>query len=158
MKRYLTHMLVGCFLLQLLIPGYLVLRHYDTLHSGTAFRFQVEPYDPYDPFRGRYVALYVPAPPHGEGEGYALLEVDEEGYAQVAGWQATPPAQGAYAKDLQLDRYYMDERLAPKAERLQRELDMEEHTMYLLVRVKDGHYVIQGLYLDDVPIESYLTA
>ena len=50
----------------------------------------------------------------------------------------------------------MNEEMAPEAERIQRDLDLEKETMYLLVKVKNGDYVIQGLYINDIPIEQYI--
>lgn len=60
------------------------------LRKGQAVRFIVEPVDPYDPFRGRYVALnfaesdveYVGDFDYGD-TAYGVLEVDPEGYARI---------------------------------------------------------------------------
>lgn len=75
----------------------------------------------------------------------------------ISRWQTQKPKTGQYVKNLQFDRYYMNEKMAPEAERLQRNLDFNKDTIYLLVRVKNGDYVIQGPYINDIPIEQYIT-
>ncbi|MDR1194763.1 MAG: GDYXXLXY domain-containing protein [Peptococcaceae bacterium] len=143
------------FLILLLLPGYMVFRHYNVLLSGERFKFAVTLYDPYDPFRGRYVDIRA-RDVDLYGGTYTLLARDEAGYAVVTGQSYDRPAAGVYAKDLFLDRYYMDERLAPTADTLLRELSPAD-SVYALVAVKDGDYVIEGLYLNDVAVEDYLT-
>ncbi|NLT58276.1 MAG: GDYXXLXY domain-containing protein [Clostridiales bacterium] len=157
MKKRSAYLLLGYFILQLALPGQLVCRHYHTLRTGESYKFQVRPYDPYDPFRGRYVALMPDLGPQGDRRGeYALLGRDADGYAVVTGWRDERPAEGPYVKDLQLDRYYMNEKMAPQAERLSFDLDLEQNAFYLLVKVRQGRYVIAGLYVNDTPIEQYL--
>lgn len=156
MKKYRLYLLGGYFILLLVIPGFFVCRHYNTLYNGESYKFEVAPYDPYDPFRGRYVAIRTAVPLyHGDGE-YAVLQKDDNGYANITEWTAEKPAEGDYAKNLQLTRYYMNEEMAPRAEQLQNTLDWNDESMYLLVNVKNGHYVIQGLYINDIPIERYI--
>lgn len=158
MKRWLTYLFAIYFVLQLAVPGYLVYRHYNTLSTGESYKFEVAPYDPYDPFRGRYVALGTAVSLYSYDGDYALLGKDADGYAEIVSWQYDKPTEGQYIKSPRLDRYYMNEKMAPEAERLQRELDVDDDMMYLLVKVKNGHYVIEGLYLNDIPIEQYITA
>lgn len=156
MKKISFYLLIGYFLLQLVFPGYFIYRHYNTLYTGESYKFAVEPYDPYDPFRGRYVALQpVFAVDDSEGR-YAVLDKDGEGYAIITGWQEQRPVQGQFAKDLQLNRYYMNEKMAPAAERIQLNPAADQESFYLLVMVKNGDYVIQGLYINDIPIEEYI--
>ncbi len=71
------------------------------LAKGREVRFVTEPFDPYDPFRGRYVALDFEAAHFEVPEEYklaygmpvyAILSVDEEGYASVQSLQQDAPA------------------------------------------------------------------
>lgn len=156
MKKLGFYLLTVYMALQLIVPGCLVFRHYNTLVMGEDYKFIVVPYDPYDPFRGRYVALRVEQFSYSEGT-YALLDRDEQGFAVVSGWSAFKPKVGDYAKNLELNRYYMNEAMAPEAERIQRNLT-DNDRLYLLVKVKSGSYVIEGLYLNDIPIEQYIVA
>lgn len=157
MKKLTLSLLLGYFVLQLAVPGYFVYRHYDTLRNGESYKFDVMPYDPYDPFRGRYVALASRLDLSGREGQYAVLAKDSDGYAVITAWQEQRPESGQYVKNPKLDRYYMNEKQAPEAERIQRELDLEKNSLYLLVRVKQGNYVIQGLYINGIPIETYIT-
>jgi hypothetical protein len=52
----------------------------------------------------------------------------------------------------------MNEHLAPEAERAYAETAGEEGIeAYAVVRVLDGHGVIEELYLDGVPVREYLS-
>lgn len=157
MKKYIPYLLAGYFFLMIAAPGYLVYRHYNTLRTGESYKVEVEPYDPYDPFRGRYVALSTSVPNNNGHGKYALLDKDSRGYAIITHFDEKTVENGVYVKNLRLDRYYMNEKMALEAERLQREMDLSGDSMYLLVRVKNGHYVIQGLYVNDITIEEYIT-
>ena len=154
MKKPSLYLLIGLLVTQLLVPGYLIYRHYDTLMTGEEYKFIVQPYDPYDPFRGRYVAL---RPIERTYSTYAVLGHDNRGYAAIIAAGDSQPHSGTYVKNLRLDRYYMNEKMAPIAERIQLSLSNSD-LMYLLVKVKNGHYVIEGLYLNDTSIEQYISS
>jgi len=156
MRKFTSYLLIGYFILQLAVPGYFVYRHYNTLYTGESYKFEVAPYDPYDPFRGRYVSLRSTLSLYSSDGEYAMLEKDSAGYAVISGWQSWKPQEGQYIKSPKLNRYYMNEKMAPEAERIQRGLDLDEDTIYLLVKVKNGDYVIEGLYINDVSIEQYI--
>lgn len=156
MKKLTPYLLIAYFVLQLAVPAYFVFRHYNTLHTGESYKFEVAPYDPYDPFRGRYIALRPTLSLQSSGDEYILLEHDSNGFAVISGRQPQKPTSGQYVKNLQLNRYYMNEIMAPEAERIQRSLT-DTDSIYLLVKVKNGDYVIEGLYLNDIPIEQYIT-
>jgi hypothetical protein len=52
-------------------------------------------------------------------------------------------------------RYYVEESIAPEAERAYRG-SAQVSNAYITVRVLDGRAVIDGLYIDDEPLEQYL--
>ena len=59
--------------------------------------------------------------------------------------------------DLPLDRYYMPEDLAPRAERAYIEHSRQsERDAYIEVRVRSGVGVIENLYVGGMPIREYL--
>jgi uncharacterized membrane-anchored protein len=77
---------------QLAVPASLIVRHELTLQQGQMFKFKTAPVDPYDAFRGRYVALRFEqnVAPVVAGEklacgqkGYATLETDKDGFAKL---------------------------------------------------------------------------
>jgi len=144
------------FALLLAVPAYLVIHHYDILRSGRLFKIAVEPYDPYDPFRGRYVQIRDSGV-HWEGHGpYALLYENDEGFVHIAYRREEPPEdrEAPYVKNLEIRRYYLNEKKAPKVERLQRRLP-EDQIMYVRIAVKNGSYVIEGMYVNGIPVEEY---
>ncbi|GHV57245.1 hypothetical protein AGMMS49579_22840 [Spirochaetia bacterium] len=154
MKKFFLPACVFYLVILLGVPGFLVFNHYNILTTGELYKFKVQPYDPYDPFRGRYVAIRQPSF-NASGSGpYALLEKDTEGFARIASRQETKPNDRVYAKNFDISRYYMNEKLAPKVETLQRKIDTETDQMYVQVAVKNGGYVIKGLYLNGTPVEE----
>lgn len=170
------------------VPAYLVYRGQTTLAEGTSYRFRTAPVDPVDPFRGRYVVLdfeaarlAVPAGTHDFEPGqrvYAPIAVDEQGYATLGVPSPRPPDGGDYLQvriqwvgdgelrlRLPFDRYYLDERLAPEAERRsqagrgpRRGAPDEDHRQpaHVSVRVRDGYAVIEELYIDGQPVHALL--
>lgn len=115
-----------------------------------------------------------------EGTAYVVLETDAEGFARARQVVAEPPMGGDYLKiervstawesdgqpgrakavgyDLgfAFDRYYMTEAAAPAAEQKYREAARQGSRAgtWLTVRVKNGIGVIDGLFIDGVPIEQ----
>jgi uncharacterized membrane-anchored protein len=168
-KKLLLAGLILMIAAQIALPARMMISRFDTLHNGEEFRFKVAPVDPYDAFRGRYVAIALDqtvlarAGREAGGQGmYALLNTDVQGFAYVQRRSAARPLGGAYIKGqyqygsfvLPLERYYMEEKAAPEAEKAYGE--NSGRNAYITVRVKNGDAVISGLYLDGVRIEDYL--
>lgn len=116
-----------------------------------------------------------------EGTVYVVLETDAEGFARARYVMADPPMRGDYLKiervstvwetdpgqpgrskaigyelGFAFDRYYMNEAAASAAE--QRYIEATRRGSrtgaWLTVRVKNGIGVIDGLFIDGVPIEQ----
>lgn len=92
-------------LLQIAVPASLVWNSERLMAMGTPFRFRLAPYDPADPFRGRYMNLSfsverTPIPITGALERaekvYGVLQNDAQGYAVIPLLTATRPSSGAY--------------------------------------------------------------
>lgn len=135
-------LLIVLFAIQLAIPGYMIFEQNQILTEGTAYKFKTRPIDPYDPFRGRYVTLAFDANqdviPVVEGADieseqwvYALLDIDDEGYAVLQGLTDVEPDSGqdylyletyyrsydgGFQVKLPFNRYYASEESAPKIE------------------------------------------
>ena len=162
---------------QLAVPTGMILRREAALRNGQEFKIRVQPVDPYDAFRGRYVQLgfnvTAAALPAGvqltrPRSVYAVLETDPSGYAAVKSISLTTPSGAAYLSVRvfpyssgsarvvwPFDRYYMEENAAPEAERVYRER-VQKSEAYITVRVANGTGVITGLYIDGKPIEEML--
>jgi hypothetical protein len=179
-----SKLLLGCFALvaaaQLGVPAWMIVKHEKTLRTGELFKFHTMPVDPYDAFRGRYVSLRieqnaVPIPAGAQWkngqEVFALIETDTNGFSRLGELRATRPngwpyltvrvaqvyGQTAYL-GVPLDRYYMEESLAPVAEKAYREhARASERNAYITVRIRDGFGVIENLWIDGVPIHELVT-
>ncbi len=165
---------------QISVPVYMIWHRETTLHDGRQFRFQTAPVDPYDAFRGRYVALQMAqnsAPITGD-EKFAFnqkviahLEEDDKGFARIVKVTSEQPAGDAHVQcrvstitdslvflQFPFDRYYMDEEAAPAAEAAYFAYSRREvQDVYVTVRVKDGFAVVEELYIAGMPIKEFLS-
>jgi len=178
-SKIIIRLFLGLVFLQLLVPYSMIAKREIVLRQGVAYKFKVAPVDPYDAFRGRYVALrtqenVVPVAPqmkvsYGQAV-YALISVDEQGFARLTGISLQRPGGQSYLRakvsssryenkvhlNLLLDRYYMEESAAPRAQELYRKhtAKADRKDSYILVRVKDGFAVIENLYVGGEKIED----
>lgn len=167
-------------LVQLAVPAGMIARRELTLREGEAFKFRTAPVDPYDAFRGRYVALSLEAsritllPDHDFRSGekvFASIVTDENGYAMFDYISRVRPVTGAYLAvrladvydgngtlQLPFDRYYMNEDEAPEAEMAYRSATTMDgsRAAHLLIRIRRGYGVIEDLYIDNLPVREFL--
>lgn len=164
---------------QLLVPAGMIYQQESTLTQGAVYRFKTAPVDPYDPFRGRFVALNVEAnqAPTATSEGlkrgdwaYVLLGTDGQGFATLQFAYRQPPATGDYLRlkvravsgdsaqlALPFSRYYAEESIAPEIERAYRSSSRRgQQNAFIQVRVMDGRGVIEELYVANLPIMEFL--
>jgi uncharacterized membrane-anchored protein len=155
--RLLFFLLVGVALLQLGAPGFMIWQAERTLHYGEILKFETEPVDPYDAFRGRYVALrftqqQVALELYPEAKGgeklYAETTPNAAGLALITRLtpEPTPPSfpvtvDWVADKKIHLkfpfDRYYLEEGLAPQAEAAYRQNNRrgQPHNSYVAVKL-----------------------
>ncbi len=167
--------LAAAVLAQLAVPAYAIIRHERVLRTGETFKFRMAPVDPYDAFRGRYIALRFEqhcaklapgaAVPAGEidvpvetgADGFAQLGVtgsagERQAYLRLRARYPCPNVNGVEV-ELPFDRFYMKEDIAPLAERLYRERANEaQRDAYATVRIGDGIGVIENVYVEGRPI------
>ncbi len=178
-KELFVGLFSGLILLQIATPLSMIVKRELVLKNGMPFRFKTVPVDPYDAFRGRYVALRVEANKAIKPQGvnlkygqkvYALISADEQGFAKIFQITTQKPQGATYitAKvsyfsgnevvvDLPIDRYYMEEKAAPRAEKIYREYNRrDKQDAYVIVRIKDGFVVIESLYVGSQRIEEVL--
>jgi len=164
--------------LQIAVPLYMIGGREHVLKNGKVYKFKTAPVDPYDPFRGKYVALRMEsstAPWAGKGGPergqavYAAVAVSN-GYAYFSSASDKKPESGEFIKAkasysgqdsvnlvLPFDRYYAEESMAPQMETAYRaNSSRTNRTAYVSVRVLNGHAVLEELYIDDVPIKDYV--
>ncbi len=174
-KKILFGLLV---IVQLAAPAWIIARHETILRQGTVYKFKTAPVDPYDAFRGRYVWLgieqnFVPVDSDTlilsrNQTVYAHLAVDDEGFAYFSEASETIPTDKPCLRlpvsyhnygdnkvvfEMPFNRFYMNERKAPRAEELYREHSRRDSVdAYVTVRVLDGQGVLEELYVGGVPI------
>ncbi len=173
--------LIGLFFcvaaVQIITPLSMIRRQEAVLKEGVPFKFKTAPVDPFDAFRGRYVALRLEQETVPRPKGftltrgqvvYAPIAVDEEGFAVFPEVLTERPAGVPYIQtkvrylshdkihlDLPIDRYYMEEKAAPVADRIYwRRRGRDRQDAYAVVRVKDGQAVLEALYVGGRRIEE----
>jgi len=175
MSRKLSLILFVCLAVaQIGVPVGMIARREWTLAHGERLKLRLRPVDPYDAFRGRYVALAFDgealAGPPGvdvrKGQRvYVLLSEEEDGFARLSSFSLERPRTGRYVAArvryqqnggrvrvrLPFDRYYMEEGAAPEAERAARSGLRGEGATYVTVRVLRGFGVLEELYINGVP-------
>lgn len=159
-------------------------KHEGVLRNGTPYKFVTAPVDPYDAFRGRYVALNYADTSTVARQGdeiefgapaYVALRSNADGFAEFGELSSAPPAEGDYVRvefqgndgtranfRLPFDRYFMEETQAPKAEQAYlQNVNLRGQTSdltYALVRIKDGRGVIEDIYVKGKPIREFIAA
>ena len=165
-------------LTQLAMPLGQIWKYEDVLKTGRLYKFRTAPVDPYDAFRGKYVALNYAGSEtklregdkiHYRGPAYVALRQDENGFVQFGELSAEPPPTGDYVRveyqyrdrfRLPFDKFFMEENKAPQAERAYRlygnRRSQANGRTYVTVRIKGGRGVIEDLYIEDKPIREFV--
>lgn len=187
-QAWLPGILVVGLVAQLAVPARMIIQREQALRLGVAYRFRVAPVDPYDAFRGRYVALNLAersAPTKTVFQSnqviYLRLENDTNGFARLAEAAVCAGRKGVWMRAhasygngwdrrsaqpvsvrLPFDRFYLDEESAPRAEQLYRTTIAGRNgaasNAWLQVRVYRNLAVIEDLYLNGRPIRQVLSA
>ena len=179
-----TILFSAVMLIYFCFPFSLIFNQEKILSQGELFQFRSIPVDPYDAFRGRYVALsstisgaWEPDSMLIRGEtAYVTFKKDSLGYAIVKEVLTSPPNHPSYLNlrisringnrisfnpPENMQRYYMNEKLAPKAEKVYRQLNRSSNVnrkanAHLDVKIWKGSCLIEELYLNDLPVTEYL--
>lgn len=181
-SRLILALFVAVSVVQLAMPIGHIRKYEDVLQTGVSYKFPTAPVDPYDAFRGKYVALNFADTwttlPEGNrfgrsGSAYVSLRTRENGFVQYANLTLEPPASGDYLRVdywtmgfnnvrfiLPFNKYFMEESMAPRAERAyQRNSNRSGRSVgqtYVLVRVKNGRGVIKDLFINDQPVREFI--
>jgi uncharacterized membrane-anchored protein len=165
-------------------PIFLIARFEKVIAAGKVYKFRLNPVDPYDAFRGKYMQLFFK---NEELEGtfsqniyekhqwvYLTLKF-EDGFAVPDKVFTTCPGNVDYLK-LQVwysgtrdngksyinfkypfNHYFMNENYAQKAESALRTNNRtKEDQCYATVSIYKGKAVVTGVYIKDKPIEDFM--
>lgn len=152
--------------------------HEQTLTQGTLIKLKCSAPDPYDPLRGRYLAVRpeqreasVPAGMKLESgtHVYATLTTGADGLATITNLSLTPPPSGDYIRlksgyvysdkasiEWPFERFYINEKLAPEADKWFAENIRTAQGIIAEVRVLNGRAVLADLSLDGKPFREIL--
>ncbi len=168
-------------LVQLYVPGKMILHRESVLNTGTEYKFKAAPIDPYDPFRGKYITLTF-------AERSAIIEnekdwnhdekvfvsftMDANGFAKIrsvtknrptnitdyieanVSW-VTSDGSNKLTIEYPFNTYYMEESKADDAELMYRtSLSDTSSSVYALVSIKNGDAVLKDVLVDGIPIRQ----
>ena len=150
------------------IPAVQMFRYERVLACGTPYRIPCRPFDPYNPFSGRYVRLSLDVPGlernWRNNDRWILIERNEKGQMAVKETLDQRPKAGEYLRanfTYNLQDFYMNEKLAPAAEKAVLEATRspadKPPRCELEVMVYKGLAVGKELYIDNTPIDEFLT-
>ena len=162
MKKYVLYMLVAGFVLQLAVPGYLIYRENEVVRKGEELKFEIQGYDPYDPFRGRYIAfrLSLANELRSDKGKFIVFEKEEDGFARIIDRKENEPTDTTlYVKNMdmkKMNKYFINEHLGPIADKyLPAERSKPRH-VYITVSVYKGRSVLTAMYVGDEHINDFL--
>ena len=159
--------LIVVFFLQLIAILYISLSYEIVALGGNTYKFSIEGYDPVDPLRGRYLAYIIDTETIKSdlgsytGECYITIKKDKDGYAYLDKAYKEQPKETDYITaqkrgddyyETPFTKYYVNETIALQADELIRE---NREKSYVVIKVKNGKSIVQGLYMDDKLIDNY---
>lgn len=158
------------------VPIYIIFSSEAILEKGHQHKIHLEGYDPFDPFRGKYLMLnYDFSTPCEEGmkegdEGFAVLEKDETGFSHFAMVTFQKPNHSDYVKCTvkyvydneaeievaNIGKYFINESKAKRAEKiLIRAVQTNLDDAYATIRVLDGECRLEEVYVNGKTLKSY---
>ena len=155
---------------QWLVPLTGIMQHEQTLAKGTLIKLKCSAPDPYDPLRGRYLAVRPEQREVSEpaelklqrGQWvYATLTTGTDGLTRVTHLSIEPPQSGDFIRlksgyvnnekpqiEWPFSRFYLNEKLAPEADRWFAENIRSTKGIIAEVRVLNGRAVLADLSFD----------
>lgn len=160
---------VALGVVQLAVPLSMIVQKEIVHGQGTELRLRLQPVDPADPFRGRYLALRFAIeagryelPPGGNEPLFARFRRDAQGFDQIEGFTRDPGQPGVLKVEpvrgsrqhirVPWNRYYVNEHRAPAIEdevRRATRPGAESPPVYATLRVAGGDAVITGLWIGE---------
>ncbi|MEH6535441.1 MAG: GDYXXLXY domain-containing protein [Psychroserpens sp.] len=182
MKR--THIFILFIILavaQIAIPAQMIFNRESILESGTAYKFKTEPVDPSDPFKGKYIFLnYEVDRVKAEDknwvrnqEVYISIANDNLGFVRATSASLEVPKTGDFVKakvdwyatdertlqfSFQFNEFYMEESKAYNAEVAHRKAQRDSlpNNTYALIYVRDGEAVLNNVFINEIPIATFV--
>ena len=160
------------------VPATGIWQHEQTLAKGKLYKINCTAPDPYDPLRGRYLAVrpaqsQVNVPPEMQLSGgmtvYGRMTVGDDGLATIKSVEFVPPEDGESIElrvryvnggqanvEWPFDRLYLNQRVAPEADKWFAENVRTSEGVIAEVRVRNGRAVLADLSLNGKPFRELL--
>jgi len=168
-------------LVQIALPLRTVFEKQELLNEGDTYRFRLQPVDPVDPFRGRYIILRFAdrTYKHPKGEKSTLvkgeeifveLELDDQEFAVPKAIHKSTP-EGVYIKakvdrnniwktktfiEYPFERYYMQEDKAERAEQITRSIRSDSIEAYAEVVISNGEGVLKDVKIGEKSLSDII--
>ncbi|HMW40159.1 MAG: GDYXXLXY domain-containing protein [Saprospiraceae bacterium] len=166
---------IAVALIQLAVPAWMIVRQEIILTNGTVYRFKTAPVDPYDAFRGRYIALnfessnvkvQTPSLWNSGDRAFAAIAVDSLGFAYIQSLSKEQPGDSEsyvsvmvqyplpedtsrLAVQLPFNKFFVEESKAPQIEKLYNEMRMDSSkNTYAEVSIRAGKFALKGVFVD----------
>lgn len=185
-KNILIILFLFVAMAQLFVPAQMIYNQEDIINTGKIVKFQCEPIDPNDPFRGKYITLRFKEAGikvknlkdwNRNETVFAKITTSQEGFAKIKSISKTEPTDNSiYLKlkinyiadynnentiylDFPFNRFYMNENKAKNAEKVYAESTMDTTKIaYALVAAKNGEAVIKDVLIDNISIKELAKA
>lgn len=165
---------------QLFVPLQMIYNQEDIINTGKLVKFQCEPIDPNDPFRGKYITLNFKESGikvknlkewNSNEAIFAKIETSKDGFAKIKSISKSEPNDNSiYLKlkinylaghenkiylDFPFNRFYMNENKAKNAEKVYAQSTLDTTKIaYALVATKNGEAVIKDVLIDEISIKK----
>lgn len=183
-KNILIMLFLFVVMAQLFVPSQMIYNQEDIINTGKIVKFQCEPIDPNDPFRGKYITLRFKESAikvknlkewNSNETIFAKIETAKDGFAKIKSISKTKPNDDSiylkikinysddYENKIHLDfpfnRFYMNENKAKNAEIVYAESTKDTTKIaYALVATKNGEAVIKDVLIDNKSIKELAKA
>lgn len=184
-KNILIMLFLFVAMAQLFVPSQMIYNQEDIINTGKLIKFQCEPIDPNDPFRGKYITLNFKESGikvknvkewNSNETIFAKIETAKDGFAKIKSISKTKPNDDSiYLKlkinyiteydgnkihlDFPFNRFYMNENKAKNAEIAYAESTKDTTKIaYALVATKNGEAVIKDVLIDNISIKELAKA
>lgn len=155
MKKLTLLLTIAYFLIIIALPCFIVFNYHHVLLTGEAYKIRITGYDPYDPFRGRYIAVRPELYELRWADTPIVLCKDSDGFVTFASESRDKNSPG-YIGKFRLTGYYVNEKIAPSAESAIIKAIDNENNVYVLIKVKNGKYAVEGMYINGIRVEEYV--
>jgi uncharacterized membrane-anchored protein len=185
-KNIIITLFLFVALAQLFVPSQMIYNQEDILNTGKIVKFQCEPIDPNDPFRGKYITLNfkeneikVKSSKNWKNNEIVFAKIisSKDGFVKIQSLSKTKPTDNSTYLKLKIDyitnydneniihldfpfnRFYMNENKAKNAEIAYAESTIDTTKIaFALVATKKGEAIIKDVLIDNISIKELAKA